>query len=123
MTSSNSIRTGLAVTRMAVGALSWVAPRTSARAFGIDPDRSNGVVARLFGARDLLLGTALLVADDEQLVPAAQLGAAADMLDVLATGIEYRGGRASNWTLVSVGAGAATFAALGVLLIRNAEGA
>jgi len=50
------------------------------------------------------------------------MGAAADAMDVVGTAIEYRGGRVSTWSALSVGGGATLFVSLGLLVIRDQRG-
>ena len=49
------VRTFLGVTRACIGIGAWVAPDLTTRAFGMDPERSNRFIGRLFGARELAL--------------------------------------------------------------------
>ncbi len=118
---ATTARRALALSRMAVGVASWATPRASARAFGIDPERSSGVITRLFGARDLALGATLLLADDARLAQAAGIGAAIDAVDAVGTALEFRGGDVSPYAAVSVGGGAALFCMLGLTVLRGAR--
>jgi hypothetical protein len=114
-------RTVLGVTRAAVGAVSLLAPRLSARIFGVVPNRDNGWVTRLFGSRELLLAACLLAArDDTEVRKVASIGAVIDAIDVVSSTAEWRAGRISDYTMVSGGAGAALFAALGIDAARRA---
>ncbi len=74
-------RTFLGVTRALIGIGSWIAPDQTARLFGIDPTRSDRFIGRLFGARELALAGALLVAPDSAVVPVAAVGVAVDAAD------------------------------------------
>jgi len=112
-------RTFLGATRALVGLASWTAPDTAVRAFGIDPARSDRFVGRLFGARDLALGVSLLAADARHLRAAAGIGVAIDTVDAIAGLDEYRRGTLSTWALASGAGGAALFAVLGVLVLRE----
>lgn len=112
-------RTVLGVTRVGVGAVSLLAPRAAARVFGVDPERSNDWVTRLFGSRELALAATLLAAKGGQVRTVALLGAAIDGLDVLSSGVERGRGRLSTYSTITGGGGAVLFAALGVLAARE----
>lgn len=109
----------LGTTRALVGVSSWLAPDTAMRAFGVDPDRSDRFVGRLFGARDFALGATLLRADTQQLRAVARIGVAVDLVDAVAGIDEYRRGTMSTWALVSGAGGAALLAAMGVAVLRE----
>ncbi|MGI8579549.1 MAG: hypothetical protein ACR2K9_03220 [Solirubrobacteraceae bacterium] len=107
--------------RMAVGVQALLAPRLSARTFGIDPASSNAWITRLFGSRELLLAASLLGArNEDELRAVAMLGAAVDAPDVLSSAVERRGGGLSGYTTISGGGGAALFVALGLDAARRA---
>ena len=79
------------------------------------------LVARLFGARDLMLGAAVVAADDPEAVRSTlALGVAVDLLDVLATVLGVRRG-VSKHGAVGVGVGAAAFAGIGIALLVRGE--
>ncbi len=84
-------------TRMAVGATTWIAPRTAGLIFGLGnvaDDHRAALVARLFGSRDLCSARAVVAADDAEAVRSAlALGVAVDLLDVVATVFGVRRGR------------------------------
>jgi len=79
-------RTFLGVTRACIGIGAWVAPDLTIRVFGMDPALSNRFVGRLFGARELALALALLVAPPAAVAPVAALGAAVDSVDAAGAG-------------------------------------
>lgn len=116
-------RTFLGVTRGLIGIGSWIAPDRTMRLFGIDPVRSNRFVARLFGARELALAGALLTAPASALAPAAAVGVAVDAVDAVGGFDERRRGNLSTQATVLGPAGALLFAALGVLVAREAAAA
>lgn len=114
-------RTVLGVTRALIGIGSWIAPDQTVRVFGIDPRRSDRFVSRLFAARELALASALLVAPAAALAPVAKLGAAVDVVDAVAGFDERRRGNLSTQGTVLGPVGALPFAALGILVAREAS--
>jgi len=112
------------ITRMTVGASSWIAPRAAGYTFGLGDvadDSRAALVARLFGSRDLVLGGALVAASDAEAVRSAlALGVAVDLLDVVATVLGTHRG-VSKAGAVLVGGGAALFATFGVMLLIRGE--
>ena len=112
----------LGLTRMAVGLFSWISPRASARSFGLGDvadDSRGALLGRLFGVRDLVLGGAVAFARNEAaLANALRLGLVVDTVDVAATALARRGGT-SRLAAVLVGGGAAVFAAMGAISLRN----
>ena len=113
-------RTFLGVTRACIGIGAWVAPDLTIRVFGMDPALSNRFVGRLFGARELALALALLVAPPAAVAPVAALGAAVDSVDAVGGFDERRRGNLSTQATILGPAGAVLFAALGVLVAREA---
>ena len=114
-------RTFLGVTRALIGIGSWIAPDQTARLFGIDPAQSDRFIGRLFGARELALAGALLVAPDSAVAPVAAVGVAVDAADAVAGFDERRRGNLSTQATVLGPAGALLFVALGVLVARKAS--
>lgn len=114
-------RTFLGVTRACIGIGAWVAPDLTARAFGMDPALSNRFVARLFGARELALALALLAAPPSAVAPVAAIGAAVDSADAISGFDERRRGNLNAQATLLGPMGATLFAALGVLVAREAE--
>ena len=119
----NSTRTFLGVSRALIGIGSWVAPDQTARLFGIDPERSDRFIARLFGARELALAGALLAAPASAVAPVAAVGVAVDTVDALAGFDERRRGNLSTQATVLGPLGALLFVALGALVAREASAA
>ena len=113
-------RTFLGVTRACIGIGAWVAPDLTIRVVGMDPALSNRFVGRLFGARELALALALLVAPPAAVAPVAALGAAVDSVDAVGGFDERRRGNLSTQATILGPAGAVLFAALGVLVAREA---
>jgi hypothetical protein len=116
---SSPARTVLGVTRLCVGALSLASPRTSAQVFGLGGD-VNSFTARLFASRELVLATALLVADDADVRLLALLGLGVDATDVVSGLVELGRGRLSTYGAVVGAGGAAVLAALGAYVAREA---
>ena len=113
-------RTLLGVTRACIGLGAWFAPDLTIRVFGMDPARSNRFVGRLFGARELALAVALLAAPPAAVAPVAAIGAAVDGADAVAGFDERRRGNLNAQATLLGPVGATAFAALGVLVAREA---
>jgi hypothetical protein len=113
-----SIRTG-------VGASLVIAPAWAGRIWvGSDADGpGTKVFARALGARDVALGAGILAAsvggDEQHVTRLVQLGAVADVADVLATLVAWRnleGARRWSMPLIALGVAAA-----GVTVVRMAS--
>ena len=113
-------RTVLGVTRACIGIGAWVAPDLTTRAFGMDPALSNRCIGRLFGARELALALALLAAPPAAVARVASIGAAVDGADAVAGFDERRRGNLNAQATLLGPVGATAFAALGVLVAREA---
>ncbi len=110
----SSIIRGFGATRMAVGALAWVAPATSGRIFGLDPT-SDPVLAQLFGVRDFALGALTATTSGADLAKVLRIGVALDAVDAL--GCVRRRRRLSTQGKILTGGGAAMFAVLGAVAL------
>lgn len=117
-----STRLFLGAVRAAIGIGAWLAPDLTVRIFGMDPERSDRFVGRLFGARELALAATLLAAPPAAVAPVAVVGAAVDTVDAIAGFDEARRGNLSARAVVLGPVGAVLFAALGVLVARRAAG-
>jgi hypothetical protein len=110
----------LGLTRVAVGVTAWLAPALATRTFGLGPiasDANGAVVTRLFAARDLVLGGAVLAArDPAALTRALELGLVADVADLATAVVSLREGGNRVGALV-VGGGAAALAVIGTALL------
>jgi hypothetical protein len=110
-------RLALGAGRVAVGLNAWMFPRLLWRVFGmgdIGGDSRARYVTRLFGVRDVALGGAVLIAEDDvALRRAVDLGIAVDCIDVAAAVLSMRRGGRIRGALFA-GAGAAVFAGLGL---------
>ncbi len=118
-----TITTTFAALRMAVGAGTWLTPAGSMRLFGLGrmpagSAASVALVGRLFAARELALGLAVHQPDPGLRRAALQAGVVIDSVDAIASLISVRSG-APRAVLVGGALGAATFAALGVVALRE----
>lgn len=113
-------RTALAALRLAFG-VGWLAPNAVAKAFDLDSDRQESlpVPARLFAARDAMLGAGLLQAEGEDLDRWLRWGIALSIADgatMLLGGLRRR----VSWRSALAGAAVAgTAAYLGVVARRG----
>ena len=104
----------ISIGRIFAGALTWASPTLSSRVFVLGrstPDGRAGLLARLFGVRDVALGLALQHPSADVRKVALQAGVAIDSADVLATVLAVRAG-APKSSLLGVAAGAALFVGL-----------
>jgi hypothetical protein len=104
--------------RMAVGAVSWIAPTFTARIFGLDPDGKQPVVTQLFGARDFALGLLTATTSGRNREQVLRVGVAIDAIDAAASLRQIRAGTLSTHGAIGVGAGAALFALIGAAALR-----
>jgi hypothetical protein len=81
----------LALGRIVIGAASWAAPTTSFRLFRLhDGSQHHPYLARMFGAREIALGAATLIAQGEHKSTLVKLGVAVDTADAAAGVIALR---------------------------------
>jgi hypothetical protein len=112
----------MSIVRIAVGAGSWLTPRLSGKAFGLDASDNpqSPYIARLFGARDVALAYgAMTTAGDEQnrwLV--AALGC--DVADAAAGIAAWKGGYLSPFSSFLVTAAAINGVVLGAIALKGA---
>ena len=116
-------RTFLGVTRALIGITAWIAPDLTMRLFGIDPERSDRFVGRLFASRELALAGALLVAPASAVAPVAALGATIDTVDSIAGFDELRRGNMSAQATILGPVAVLLFAVLGFTVARQASAA
>ncbi|WP_205875618.1 hypothetical protein [Mycobacterium camsae] len=117
----NRAATAMSVMRMFAGGISWATPPLSSRVFGLGklpPDASVGLVTRLFGVRDLVLGAALQHPEPAIRKAVLQAGLVCDAADVTASLIALRAG-APKTMLMGVTAGAGLFLVLGAIALRG----
>ena len=107
--------------RIFAGALSWASPKLASRVFLLgraDPDGRTGLLARLFGVRDVALGLALQHPSADVRMAALRAGVAIDTADVLASFLAVRAG-APKSTLTGVASGAAAFVGLALVALAQ----
>lgn len=111
----------IAAGRIVVGAASYAAPALTGRLFGLDPEGNpqSPYIARLFGARDVVLGAGVLRASRKQKETWAAAGVACDVADVVAGTLAGLRGQLSPASAAMVTATAAAFAAGGLWLLQN----
>ena len=113
--------TAMSVIRMFAGGISWASPTAAWRVFGLGgtvPDASAGLVGRLFGIRDFVLGAAVNHPDPVVRKAVLQAGVVCDTADVVSSLIAVRAG-APKATLITATAGAASFVVLGLIGLRD----
>ena len=119
---SMDLRRSLGIIRVLVGVFTWLAPRASGRAFGLGDvadDPRGALLGRLFGVRDVVLGSAVVFArDDVELSTALRLGLVVDTVDVAASALGRRRGL-SRWGTALVGGGAIVLAMMGAESLRR----
>lgn len=123
----------LAVMRMLVGGITVLIPMRTALLFGVPVAAPAIVVARLFGARDFVLGGLLWTArpnngnpatgadatGNRELKRALWAGVMADLIDVGSCAVGVLDGTLPKRAIVGVGVGAAFFAGLGGILLKS----
>ncbi|MDP7704773.1 MULTISPECIES: hypothetical protein [unclassified Mycobacterium] len=113
--------TTMSAIRMFAGGISWAAPAVSSRLFGLGklPEGASvGLVTRLFGVRDLVLGAALHYPEPAVHKAVLQAGLVCDAADVAASLIALRAG-APKTTLLGATAGAGLFLVLGAMALQG----
>ncbi|WP_019873749.1 DUF4267 domain-containing protein [Sporichthya polymorpha] len=112
----------IAATRIGAGILTYAAPETAAKMFGIrDAENSSAYLARLFGSRDLVLGLALLSGNSAVRRNTLRLGLIVDSCDAVAGLIETKRGKLTPVGSAVLVGGAVAFAALGYTALRDAD--
>lgn len=111
----------IGVGRIIAGLSTWLLPRFAWRVFGLGvmtADGSTGMMTRLFGIRDLILGAAVFHPDASVRQSVIQAGIAIDTADIAANLIAVRNG-APKSTLLGVASGAASFVVLGAVSLTR----
>lgn len=112
----------MGIVRTAIGALSWVTPRLSGKAFGLDAagNPQSPYIARLFGARDVALayGTMTTSGEEQDRWLVAALGC--DLADAAAGIAAWRAGYLSPFSSFLVTAAAVNGVVLGAIALRGA---
>ncbi len=106
--------------RMAVGALSWLAPAMSARVFGLKFD-SDPVFTQLFGARDFALGALTALSTETDLTRVLALGLAIDTADAIGCARQHQS--LSVHAKILTAGGAVLFAAIGAAALLTPSAA
>jgi hypothetical protein len=111
--------------RGAVGAGAWLAPRSSGRLFGLDPDANPqaSYLGRLFGARDAALAFGLSGSSGPQRSQWLRIGIACDLADAAAGLLAGRRGELPKVATVLVTATALAAAGLGVAALQGERSA
>jgi len=84
--------TGLALGRIAIGALAWAAPELGLKSLTFKGEPQAAYLFRLFGARDVALGVLTLVAPPTQKLALLKAGIAVDAADAGAGVLALRSG-------------------------------
>jgi hypothetical protein len=115
-----SVLTGL---RVSIGAGAWIAPRLAGRLFGLDADANPQLpyVGRLFGVRDVALGTGLQLSSGHSRRVWLQLGILCDAADSVAGILAGRNGDISKLSTVLVTAPALLGIGLGIAALEADE--
>ena len=119
MNAEQSVR-NLAMLRLMVGVVSYLAPNLGGKLFGLDT-RGNPqapYLARLFGIRDIALAIGALQSAGESRRQWLQLGVLCDAADVGAAALGKRGGYLPAPTAIVVGGVAAAATALGATALQ-----
>jgi hypothetical protein len=111
----------IAISRIAVGAGTWLTPNLSGRLFGLDPEGNPQLpyVGRLFGARDVALGAGVLRSTKKHKDAWLIAGLACDVADVAAGALAGARGQLPPSAAVMVTATAGAFAAFGYWLLQQ----
>jgi hypothetical protein len=115
MSPEQSVR-NLAILRLAVGIISWLAPNFGGKLFGLDTagNPQAPYLARLFGIRDVALAIGALQSSGDAQRQWLRLGVVCDAADTLAAVAGRRAGYLPVPTTVMVAAPAIAATAMGV---------
>jgi hypothetical protein len=113
----------LTAIRAAIGALTWLAPRLSARLFGISADANPQLpyIARLFAVRDLALAAGLQTSEGDARRQWVRIGIACDAADAVAGVLAGRRGELSTVSTVLVTGPALAAIGLGRSLLHELD--
>lgn len=113
--------TGLSLGRVAIGALALARPSTAAVAFGLTPAAQPEVayVTRLFGSREIALGTATLLARGKGRTALVLLGVGVDVADAVTGHLGPREGQVTKRAGATLLGPALGAVAAGVLGLRT----
>lgn len=121
---NDSFVQGLVRVRTAIGAGAWLAPRLSARLFGLDPEANPqaAYLGRLFGVRDVALGYGLNASStEEQRRQWLRIGVVCDAADALAGLFAGRRGDLPARSALMVTATALAAAGMGIAALQDAQ--
>ena len=115
----------LVAVRTAIGVGPWIAPRLSARLFGLDPEGNPQApyLGRLFGVRDVALGFGLSSSRGAERQQWLRIGVACDLADAAAGVLAGRAGELPKRATLLVTATALAAAATGIAAMRSEEAA
>ena len=122
MNAEQSVR-NLAMLRLMVGVISYLAPNLGGKLFGLDTagNPQAPYLARLFGIRDIALAIGTLQSAGESRRQWLQLGVVCDAADVGAAALGKKGGYLSAPTAILVGGVAAAATAMGATALQAAD--
>jgi hypothetical protein len=118
---NEQIVNGLIGLRTAVGAGAWLAPRLSARLFGLDPAANPQApyLGRLFGVRDVALALGTSSSSGSDRAQWLRLGVACDLADAVAGLLAGRRGELPKHATVLVTTTALVAAGLGIAALQD----
>jgi hypothetical protein len=113
----------ISAVRAVVGAAAWLAPRPSAKLFGLDSDANPQApyLGRLFGARDVALAAGTLTTAGEAQDRWLVAGLGCDVADAAAGIAAWRAGYLSTLSSVLVTAAALNGVVLGLVALRGGD--
>ena len=113
--------TVIAASRVGIGVAAWLAPNLSGRLFGLDPEGNPqaSYLGRLFGARDVALGTGAIRSPRKQRDAWVAAGMACDVADVAAGALAGVRGTLPPTSAAMVTATAAFFAVTSAWLLQQ----
>lgn len=117
------VRKSVVATRTVLGVATILAPRVMGKIFGIDPKENPAApyLARLFGARELLMAWQLHTAPDEQLLDRFKEGVAVDVVDAAAAILAGASGYLPKRAAIMSGLTAMGACAQGAMAVRELE--
>jgi hypothetical protein len=115
----------IAILRIAIGVISYLAPNLGGKLFGLDPSSNPQApyLARLFGVRDIALGVGAMQSSGAAQKQLLQLGMACDIADVGAAVFGKRSGYLPAVTALLVGGTAAAAAAMSAAAVSEVDSA
>lgn len=112
----------LALARVAVGAAAWIAPKKALRASLLDAEAPQSpYLLRLFGVRDVALGTVTLMAPASTRPALLKLGLAVDGGDVAAAVMALKAGQLKTGPALAMVGAAGTAVLAGARALGEAD--